>query len=75
MDKTIVFSPEDLRAIMLMCDHERDLVDTLATMIPGAKTKGAHAHIAALASKAEQMLETAAKADAPAKESALKKVE
>lgn len=48
----MIFTADELRTIMLMCDHERTLIDVSATMVANLDTRAAHATVAGLALKA-----------------------
>lgn len=57
------FTKSELQGIVSMCRHERALMDTIETMIPGLRVHQAQAITAAIAAKADAMAEALDKAE------------
>ena len=64
------FTDSELDAILVMCGHERIMLDVARTIVQGIKTASAHAVIAGIAAKAEAMIEAGKRAKAVDAESA-----
>ena len=61
------FTKDELLGIIVMCKHERTLMDTIGEMIQGIKIHHAQAIVAATAEKAAEMVEAMEKAEAAKK--------